>query len=103
VGRLSLLADKNLQSSVPILCAFVVALVSIYIAQISVRNVLVAESVTALYFRESSENILALRLFRHCQETNSLRLERTVILFRSPKQGLKYRLICVQMQSLGEY
>jgi hypothetical protein len=59
---MSLLADKNVQSSVPSLCAFVVALVSIYIAQISVRNVLVAGSVTALDFRESSENILALRL-----------------------------------------
>jgi hypothetical protein len=40
---------------------------------------------------------------RHCQEANALRLERTVILFRSPKPGLTSRLICVQMQSLGEY
>jgi hypothetical protein len=33
---------------------------------------------------------------RHCQETNALRLERIVILFRSPKPGLISRLICVQ-------
>jgi hypothetical protein len=63
VGRLSLLADKIVQFSVPSHGAFAVALVLIYIAQISVRTVLVAGSVTALDFRESSENILALRLF----------------------------------------
>jgi hypothetical protein len=60
VGRLSLLTDINVQSSVPSLCALAVALVSIYIAQMAVRNVLVIGGVTALDLRESSESILGL-------------------------------------------
>jgi hypothetical protein len=71
VGRLPLLADKIVQSSVSRLCVFVVALVSTYIAYIALRKVFVAdwclisESLRRMFWRSASSNAIGMTVNPH--------------------------------------